>query len=73
LDCEMPGLGGPDVLARARASGCRVPVLLVSGTETAESIPGLEGDPLSAFLPKPLRVADLLDAIARLLEGQSPT
>ena len=72
LDCEMPGWSGPDGVAGA---GIRVPGsgALVSGAETAESIPGLAGDPLAAFLPKPLRVSDLLDAIARLLAGRSPT
>ena len=73
LDCEMPGLRGPELLALVRQAGCRVPVLMVSATATPATIPGLAADPHSAFLPKPLRVAELLGAIARLLAGQSPT
>ncbi len=62
LDCDMPGLRGPDVLARARAAGCAVPVLLVSGG--ADPLPT---GPRSAFLAKPFTPGQLTQAVADLI------
>lgn len=65
LDCDMPGLSGPDALARARAAGCRVPVLLVSGSSDPPD--ALSGDPRAAFLAKPFTRTQLLGAVSALV------
>lgn len=72
VDCEMPGLDGPGVLARARAAGCRVPVLLISGSADPAAIPGLATDPIAAFLPKPFTRTALTAAVSALVAGGTP-
>lgn len=67
LDCDMPGLRGPEVLARIRAVGSRVPVLLVSGLPDSCTAAGLPTDPLAVFLAKPFRPHELLAALATLV------
>ncbi len=66
LDCDMPGTTGPEALARARAAGCRVPVLLVSGSSTPPPAAPTD-DPPTAFLAKPFRLDTFAAALAALL------
>jgi CheY-like chemotaxis protein len=66
LDCDMPGLTGPEVVTRVRAAGSRVPVLFVSGAADPAAIPELTTDPQVAFLPKPFRPDDLVRAVENL-------
>ena len=66
-DCRMTRVNGPEVLARLRAAGRSVPVILTSGSESPDSIPELEGDPRTAFLAKPFQPADLLASLRRFL------
>lgn len=65
-DYQMPGITGLELIRRARASGIRTPVLLVSGALP----PGLrvEGPALDPFatLAKPFGAEDLLQAIRNL-------
>lgn len=62
LDCLMPGLTGPEVVARLRAAGHAVPVVLVSGTEGPKV--GAEAGGVR-FLPKPFTPAALVGAVCR--------
>jgi CheY-like chemotaxis protein len=66
-DCRMTHVNGPEVLARLRAAGRSVPVILTSGSEHPDSISGLAGDPRTAFLVKPFQPVDLLASLQRLL------
>jgi signal transduction histidine kinase/CheY-like chemotaxis protein len=60
LDLAMPGLDGPEVAARLRAMGCRMPILGVS----ANAYPSDRQRALAAgcddFLAKPIRIPELL-------------
>ena len=68
-DCRMTRVNGPEVLARLRAAGRAVPVILTSGSEQPDSIPGLASDPRTAFLAKPFHPTDLLASLQRLLSA----
>jgi PAS domain S-box-containing protein len=67
LDMMMPGLAGPAVIARLRATDPAARVLAVSGLRPA----GRDADLLTAervaFLPKPYSDDDLVAAVATLL------
>jgi two-component system cell cycle sensor histidine kinase/response regulator CckA len=63
IDFHMPGLGGVDVLQRARKLDGALGLVLCSGMEPSielwEELAGLE----ARFLPKPFRLAEAVDAI----------
>jgi FixJ family two-component response regulator len=69
LDLRMPGMTGLDLLARLRASGSTVPVVVVTahGEEEARA---LEAGAF-AFLTKPFRV-DALLAVVKAALGARP-
>jgi CheY-like chemotaxis protein len=64
-DVVMPVMSGTDLAARVTSSSPRTRVLFVSGFVPAGS-PSLRGAPLVA---KPLRRAELLDAVHTVLDG----
>jgi DNA-binding response OmpR family regulator len=70
LDHRLPDMNGLEVCRQIRYAGdLRLPILLV----TADSSQALEmtarAAGASAYLPKPMRNADLLDQIAALLDS----
>ncbi len=68
LDLTMPGLSGVDVLTELRGIRPDLPVLVTSGYREPRALSELRGEAPLAFLPKPFRPADLLEAIQRLLD-----
>lgn len=66
-DCRMTRVHGPEVFQRLRGAGRDLPVVLMSGSEPADSISGLVADPKAAFLGKPFRAAALRDTLKLLL------
>jgi len=67
LDLSMPKMGGLEALARMREIDTNVRVLLCSGYIQGDSTAGeIQLD--APVLPKPYRLAQLLDEIHRLLE-----
>jgi DNA-binding response OmpR family regulator len=56
LDLEMPGIGGHEVCARLRgtASGARLPILILSGRDDAESIARARQQGATDFIGKPI-------------------
>ncbi len=65
LDMSMPDLDGADVLARLRAMGSRVPVVLSSGYVDAAVSARLDPAMYQGHLSKPYGVAELIDALER--------
>jgi FixJ family two-component response regulator len=63
LDAHLPGLSGFDVQDRMRATGARIPVVMISGNDS----PGAEGHALAngahAYLRKPVDGQVLIAAI----------
>jgi CheY-like chemotaxis protein len=64
-DFQMPEMGGRDLLFQARGRGCDVPFVGMSGNLEEGCPPGFE-----AFVAKPFRLAELLDAIDEVLARQ---
>jgi len=65
-DQTMPYLQGVEVLARA---GARAPFVIVSGDTQHEAASAAEHFGAYAFFRKPFDVYDLVDAVARLVDG----
>ena len=72
-DVIMPGLAGPELAARLRASNPRARVLFMSGY-TDEMIGTRAGglDPELSFLPKPFTFETLLRKVREVLDGPGP-
>jgi CheY-like chemotaxis protein len=66
-DVMMPGLSGPDVLARLRERIPRLPGILASGFSAGQDLIAA-GD---RFLDKPFRASDVLDAVREVLTART--
>lgn len=67
----MPHMSGIEVLESLRASGDKVPVILISGAEWPIAREGLVQSSANAFLAKPFSVQELLGKIEFLLQAPS--
>lgn len=63
VDVQMSGLDGPSFLQEARAQGCDVPVLFVTGEPNPGQIAATFG--AEGYIAKPFRPAHLLAAVER--------
>jgi PAS domain S-box-containing protein len=66
VDLEMPRMRGPELIALVRTIAPRLPVLLLSGADEPESVPGVSG-----VLRKPIDLDALGHAVARTLAQRS--
>jgi DNA-binding response OmpR family regulator len=64
-DNDMPRITGFDLIKKMRMAGMMLPVIFVSGTTPTEALEGRSGLRITARLPKPYAIADLL----KLVEG----
>jgi DNA-binding response OmpR family regulator len=72
MDIDMPAGGGRAMFGglRRNAATARLPVLVVSGSSEPTRIwsaLGVQPDPTTWFLPKPVEIAKLRKAVANLL------
>jgi FixJ family two-component response regulator len=65
LDLHMPGVTGFEVQARLNASGYTVPVIVITGHDSAESRDRVHALGAAAYLRKPVGAKVLLEAIDR--------
>jgi signal transduction histidine kinase/CheY-like chemotaxis protein len=77
LDLNLPDIDGRDLLARLKADGalCDIPVVMLSADAAPERHSALIGAGASAYLTKPIDVAELLMLVDQLLairKGPSP-
>ena len=75
VDVSMPGLNGPDLIARTRASGLdpdRVKLLLVSGAVPDEALGGLASSGADDFLAKPFKPGEFVSRVRALMRRRTP-
>jgi two-component system, OmpR family, copper resistance phosphate regulon response regulator CusR len=72
LDIGLPGLDGFAVLAELRASGSRMPVIVLTARDSvADTVAGLEGG-ADDYMAKPFRFEELLARVRRRLADAGP-
>ncbi|HEX4343776.1 MAG TPA: response regulator [Verrucomicrobiae bacterium] len=75
-DNEMPHLGGLGLIERIRKEGMQLPVVLASGSLSAEATRQYRENPqlqISAVISKPLNIWDLLKTVRTAIEGTPVT
>lgn len=74
LDVGLPGIDGFEVLARLRASGATMPIIMLTArTSTDDTVAGLDGG-ANDYLPKPFKFDELVARIRlRLRESGQQT
>ena len=73
MDCHMPGMSGLEATRAMRASGFDKPIVAVSADVTTENASAVIACGMQGIVGKPFRQVDLLNAIADLLKGRSPS
>jgi DNA-binding response OmpR family regulator len=72
LDLGLPDVDGLEVCRRIRASGSRVPVLMLTArTDELDAVIGLDAG-ADDYVPKPFRVGELLARVRALLRRTDP-
>jgi two-component system cell cycle response regulator CpdR len=66
-DHHMPRMSGLDLIKKMRASSMTLPVILVSGKMPAEALESNSWLQISAMLPKPYVVEDLLRIVNEVM------
>jgi DNA-binding response OmpR family regulator len=66
-DNDMPRMSGFELIEKLRAAGMTLPVIFVSGTTPIDAFEAHAWLTISARLPKPYAVADLLKLVAAIL------
>ena len=73
LDLHMPNVNGFAVLVSLAEAGSPVPVVVITGHDSAETRDRVLAGGVSAYLRKPVDDQALLDAIATAIEHPSKT
>ena len=66
-DRVMPVLDGASMILALRSAGVRIPVVMVSGSLVQSPLPPGVAREVSAALPKPARLDEMIAAVARAL------
>jgi CheY-like chemotaxis protein len=69
-DNDMPRLTGLKLIERIRKAGMVLPVIVASGTFSAESVRDYPQLQIAAVIPKPSRKLEFLDAVRNVLSSQ---
>jgi CheY-like chemotaxis protein len=69
-DNEMPRLTGIRLIERIRNAGMALPVMVASGTFSAESVRDYPQLQIAAVIPKPFRKLEFLDVVRNVLSSQ---
>jgi PAS domain S-box-containing protein len=69
LDLTMPVMSGEETLARMRALGADIPVILSSGYNEVDAVSRFEGKGLAGFLQKPYKATALVQKVRDALKA----
>lgn len=70
-DHSMPGLTGIELMVKLREAGRSLPIVMTSGVCTAEQVPSIVRPGITAMLPKPFVVTELLDTVSQILNRKN--
>jgi two-component system response regulator (stage 0 sporulation protein F) len=66
-DFRLPGITGVELMKKIRARNPDVKVIMVTGVSDSKLLREVEESGADAFFPKPISIADFLDAVERCL------
>jgi DNA-binding NtrC family response regulator len=70
-DRQMPNLDGEGLVLEMRSTGCRIPVVMISGSLRYSPLPPRVAGEVSAALPKPIRATEVIAAVFNALHPDS--
>ncbi|MGV3754777.1 MAG: response regulator [Verrucomicrobiota bacterium] len=70
-DHSMPGLTGLELMVKLREAGLSLPIVMTSGVCTAAQVPANVRPAITALLPKPFVVTELLDTVSQILNRKN--
>jgi CheY-like chemotaxis protein len=68
LDQLMPGMSGMDVMEQIKANDPKIPILIITGSATKESVAELVRSGASDCLPKPFTPEELRTAVQKAIK-----
>ena len=71
VDIKMPEEDGLSLIRKIKDNGSPVPILVMSGYPTSETISTSLATGAKAFLPKPFTPDELIQAIESLVQGET--
>jgi CheY-like chemotaxis protein len=72
-DYEMPHLTGIELIERIRKAGMSLPVIIASGSFSAENVRDYPQLQIAAVLPKPFKKLEFLDIVKKVLSACEDT
>jgi len=69
LDLTMPVMSGEETLARMRALGTDIPVILSSGFNEVDAVSRFQGQGLAGFLQKPYKATALVEKVRSVIDA----
>lgn len=68
-DRYMPNLDGANMILAIRSAGSKIPIVMASGSLVRQPLPPAISRELSAALPKPVHVTEIVAAVERALNS----
>lgn len=68
-DRFMPNLDGATMILAIRSAGSKIPIVMASGSLVRQPLPAVIARELSAALPKPVHVTEILSAVEQALKS----
>jgi DNA-binding NtrC family response regulator len=70
LDIKMPGRDGMSLLREVKEKWPNIPVIVMSGYATAETVEQVSRTEAATFIAKPFTPIELLEAVAKVMEKE---
>jgi DNA-binding NtrC family response regulator len=70
LDIKMPGKDGMSLLKEVKEKWPNIPVIVMSGYATTETVEQVSRTEAATFIAKPFTPDELLDAVAKVIEKE---
>ncbi|HXI69123.1 MAG TPA: response regulator [Verrucomicrobiae bacterium] len=67
-DNDMPGLAGINLVGRIREAGMSLPVIMISGSLSCETLQNYPQLQIAALMPKPFNTGDFLNIVRNVLQ-----
>jgi DNA-binding NtrC family response regulator len=70
-DMVMPDLGGAEIVARLRKSGCDVPIVVITGYADGDAnLQDIKEYRVDCVLYKPFAAHEVTEAVSRIMDGR---